>query len=56
VGARQSGLTDLRYTRLRADRDLLEQAKEIADEIGDDPLLVAAAERLLGEAAHVGES
>ncbi len=32
VGARQSGLTDLRFTRLRADRDLLERAKELADE------------------------
>ncbi len=31
VGARQSGLTDLRFTRLRADRDLLERAKELAD-------------------------
>ena len=30
VGARQSGLTDLRFTRLRADRDLLERAKELA--------------------------
>ena len=56
VGARQSGLTDLRYTRLRADRDLLERAKEIADDVGDDPLLVEAAERLLGAAEHVGES
>ena len=56
VGARQSGLTDLRFTRLRADRDLLEQAKEIAAELGDDSLLAEAAERLLGEAEHVGES
>jgi ATP-dependent DNA helicase RecG len=56
VGARQSGLTDLRFTRLRADRDLLGQAKELADELGGDSLLVEAAERLLGEAEHVGES
>ena len=56
VGARQSGLTDLRFTRLRADRDLLEQAREIAAELGEDPLLADAVERLLGESEHVGES
>jgi len=56
VGSRQSGLTDLRFTRLRADRDLLERAKELAAELDDDPLLAGAAERLLGEAEHVGES
>ena len=56
VGARQSGLTDLRFTRLRADRDLLEQAKEVAGLLGDDSLLAEAVERLLGEAEHVGES
>ena len=33
VGARQSGLTDLRFTRLRADRDLLERAKDLAAEL-----------------------
>jgi ATP-dependent DNA helicase RecG len=56
VGARQSGLTDLRFTRLRADRDLLEQGKEIAAQVAGDRLLADAAERLLGEAEHVGES
>jgi ATP-dependent DNA helicase RecG len=56
VGARQSGLTDLRFTRLRADRDLLEQAKELATDMADDPLLADAVDRLLGEAEHVGES
>jgi ATP-dependent DNA helicase RecG len=56
VGARQSGLTDLRFTRLRADRDLLEQAKELAGEVADDPLLADAVDRLLGAAEHVGES
>ena len=30
LGARQSGLSDLRFTRLRADRDLLERAREAA--------------------------
>ena len=56
VGARQSGLTDLRFTRLRADRDLLERAKELAAELEDEPFLADAVERLLGEAEHVGES
>ena len=39
VGARQSGLTDLRFTRLRADRDLLERAKELADAGAGEELL-----------------
>ena len=56
VGARQSGLTDLRFTRLRADRDLLERAKELAASLEGEPLLEEAADRLLGEAEHVGES
>ena len=56
VGARQSGLTDLRFTRLRADRDLLERAKDLAAELEGEPFLVDAVERLLGEAEHVGES
>jgi ATP-dependent DNA helicase RecG len=56
VGARQSGLTDLRFTRLRADRDLLERAKELADAGAGEDLLAAAVDRLLGEAEHVGES
>jgi len=56
VGARQSGLTDLHFTRLRADRDLLERAKELADDgVGED-FLADEVERLLGEAEHVGES
>jgi ATP-dependent DNA helicase RecG len=56
VGARQSGLTDLRFTRLRADRDLLERARELAAELEGEPFLDDAVERLLGEADHVGES
>jgi ATP-dependent DNA helicase RecG len=56
VGARQSGLTDLRFTRLRADRDLLERAKELAADLQGEALLQDAVERLLGEAEHVGES
>jgi ATP-dependent DNA helicase RecG len=56
VGARQSGLTDLRFTRLRADRDLLERAKELAALLGGETFLDSDVERLLGEADHVGES
>jgi len=56
VGARQSGLTDLRFTRLRADRDLLEHAKELVAELDGESFLEAEVERLLGEADHVGES
>jgi ATP-dependent DNA helicase RecG len=56
VGARQSGLTDLRFTRLRVDRDLMAVAKEIADGDEGEGLLADAVERLLGEAAHAGDS
>jgi ATP-dependent DNA helicase RecG len=35
LGTRQSGLSDFRFTRLRADRDLLEQAREVAEELVD---------------------
>jgi ATP-dependent DNA helicase RecG len=56
VGARQSGLTDLRFTQLRVDRDLLAEAKELAGALADTSLFDEAVERLLGEAEHVGES
>ncbi len=55
VGARQSGLTDLRFTRLRADRDLLEQARLAAAAL-EGGLLDDAVDRLLGEAEHAGDS
>ena len=35
LGTRQSGWSDLRFTRLRADRDLLEQARDLARELRD---------------------
>jgi ATP-dependent DNA helicase RecG len=35
LGTRQSGLSDLRFTRLRADRKLLERARELAPELVD---------------------
>ncbi len=36
LGTRQSGLSDLRFTRLRADRDLLERARELARDLLDE--------------------
>ncbi len=35
LGTRQSGLSDLKFTRLRADRALLERARELAEELAD---------------------
>jgi ATP-dependent DNA helicase RecG len=35
LGTRQSGLSDLRFTKLRADRALLERAREVARELAD---------------------
>jgi ATP-dependent DNA helicase RecG len=35
LGTRQAGLSDLHFTRLRADRKLLEQARKVADELVD---------------------
>jgi ATP-dependent DNA helicase RecG len=37
LGTRQSGLSDLRFTRLRADRDLLERARQLARELAPEP-------------------
>jgi ATP-dependent DNA helicase RecG len=56
LGGRQSGLTDLRFTRLRQDRDLLESARDAALQLGGEGLLADAVDRLLGEAEHAGES
>jgi ATP-dependent DNA helicase RecG len=40
LGTRQAGLSEFRFTRLRADRELLERARELADELvaHDGPL------------------
>ncbi len=35
LGSRQAGLSDLRFTRLRSDRRLLERAREVADTLVD---------------------
>ena len=47
-------ITDLRFTRLRADRDLLERAKELAAQLEGETFLEAEVARLLGQAEHVG--
>ncbi len=56
LGSRQSGLSDLRFTRLRQDTALLERARAVARELGDEGLLVDAVDQMLGGAEHVGES
>ena len=56
LGARQSGLSDLRFVRLRQDRELLERARELARDVEDDGLLADEVDRLLGDAEHLGES
>lgn len=33
LGTRQAGLSEFRFTRLRADRELLERARELAEEL-----------------------
>jgi ATP-dependent DNA helicase RecG len=42
LGTRQSGLSDLRFAHLLRDRDLLEQARAAAPEVGPGPLQDAA--------------
>jgi ATP-dependent DNA helicase RecG len=50
LGTRQSGLSDLRFTRLRADRDLLVQARDLAKTlVADDGPWQDEATRLLAD-------
>ncbi|HSI98251.1 MAG TPA: helicase-related protein, partial [Gaiellaceae bacterium] len=56
LGARQSGLSDLRFVRLRRDRELLERAREAAAGVRDEGPLADEVDRLLREAEHLGES
>ena len=55
LGARQSGLSDLRFARITRDRDLLEAARDAAQAL---PVGTMAAEvdALLGDAEHLGAS
>jgi ATP-dependent DNA helicase RecG len=57
LGARQAGLSDLRFTKLRADRELLEQARGVARDLAAEPgALADEVDRLLGEAELLGAS
>ena len=56
LGARQSGLSDLRFVRLRQDRALLERARDAAAGLDDEGPLADEVDRLLREAEHLGES
>ena len=56
LGARQSGLSDLRFTRLRQDQELLERARDVARSLEDEGLLADAVDALLGASDHLGES
>jgi ATP-dependent DNA helicase RecG len=55
LGARQSGLSDLRFTKLRQDQDLLQRARAVAGAHGEG-LLAGAVDSLLGESEHLGAS
>jgi ATP-dependent DNA helicase RecG len=53
LGTRQSGWSDLRFTKLRPDRDLIERARELAEELRDeDGPWQDAADRMAGGADH----
>ncbi|HUF01077.1 MAG TPA: ATP-dependent DNA helicase RecG [Gaiellaceae bacterium] len=56
LGARQSGLSDLRFVRLRHDRDLLEPARDAAASLEDEGLLADEVDGLLAAAEHLGDS
>jgi ATP-dependent DNA helicase RecG len=55
LGARQSGLSDLHFTRLRQDQALLERARAAAAALPGEGLLGPAVETLL-DADHLGAS
>jgi ATP-dependent DNA helicase RecG len=56
LGARQSGFSDLRFVRLRRDKDLLPRAREAARRLEGEGLLADEVDRILGEAEHLGDS
>jgi ATP-dependent DNA helicase RecG len=55
LGARQSGLSDLRFARITHDRELLEQAREAARALPRETM-APEIEALLGGSQHLGES
>ncbi|HEX4525767.1 MAG TPA: ATP-dependent DNA helicase RecG [Gaiellaceae bacterium] len=55
LGTRQSGWSDLQFTKLRPDRDLIERAREIAGELrGEDGPWQDEADRMSSDADHRG--
>jgi ATP-dependent DNA helicase RecG len=55
LGARQSGLSDLRFARITHDRDLLEQARDAAAALPPETM-APEVDALLGSAGHLGDS
>ena len=55
LGARQSGLSDLRFARITHDRELLEQARDAACELPAGTM-AEEVDVLLGDAEHLGAS
>ena len=55
LGARQSGLSDLRFARITHDRDLLEAARDAARTLPAETM-APEVDTLLGEAEHLGSS
>ena len=57
LGTRQTGLSDLRFTRLRSDQALLRSAREAAAElVAPDELLADEVERMFGDEDHRGRA
>ncbi len=57
LGTRQTGLSDLRFTRLRSDQKLLERAREASRELGTpDELLAVEIARMFGDEDHRGRA
>jgi len=54
LGTRQAGISDLKFARLRADRPLLEHARETAAAVADDGPLADEVDRIFGDADHRG--
>ncbi|MDX6437443.1 MAG: ATP-dependent helicase RecG [Gaiellaceae bacterium] len=55
LGARQSGLSDLRFARITKDREVLEEARDAARSL-PSATMAAEVEALLGGSEHLGES
>jgi ATP-dependent DNA helicase RecG len=49
LGTRQAGLSDLRFTKLRVDRELLERAREAAERVEDEGPLADEVDAVFGD-------